>query len=121
MSVAGPGLSAEASVLVSIEVRNESGAESLVGVAQRSAFVKGFRTPASHWREGVRGGRRPKSLEGGNRGGVCVGGAVGLWGFSAVYGDLAPAFELIFRSRIGTAFERALRGWCRSPRVRREG
>src|ERR1700741_4847081 len=34
-----------------------------------SAFVKGFRTPASHWREGMHGGRRPKSLEGGNRGG----------------------------------------------------
>ena len=32
-------------------------------------IVKGFRTPASHWREGVHGGRRPKSLEGGNRGG----------------------------------------------------
>src|SRR6267378_2281791 len=37
--------------------------------ARRSGVVKGFRTPASHWREGVHGGRRPKSLEGGNRGG----------------------------------------------------
>jgi len=46
-------------------------------------IVKGFRTPASHWRAGVYGGRRPKSLEGGNRGGVCAGGGVGLWGFSA--------------------------------------
>src|SRR4029077_7470896 len=34
-----------------------------------AVFVKGFRTPASHWREDVHGGRRPKSLEGGNRGG----------------------------------------------------
>ena len=49
----------------------------------RSGIVKGFRTPASHWRAGVHGGRRPKSLEGGNRGGVCAGGGVGLWGFSA--------------------------------------
>ena len=32
-------------------------------------IVKGFRTPASHWREGVHRGRCPKSLEGGNRGG----------------------------------------------------
>jgi hypothetical protein len=28
-----------------------------------------------------RGGRRPKSLEGGNRGEFRVGGSVGLWGF----------------------------------------
>ena len=28
-------------------------------------------------------GRRPKSLRGGNRGGVCGGSGVGLWGFSA--------------------------------------
>ena len=28
-------------------------------------------------------GRRPKSLEGGNRGGVFAGGGVGLWGCSA--------------------------------------
>src|SRR5438552_4072719 len=50
---------------------------------ETGSFVKGFRTPASHWRAGVYGGRRPKSLEGGNRGGVCAGGGVGLWGFSA--------------------------------------
>jgi len=31
-------------------------------------ILKGFRTPAIHWREGPRGGRRPKGLEGGNRG-----------------------------------------------------
>src|SRR5947209_6397156 len=52
-------------------------------VAPTAGIVKGFRTPASHWRAGVYGGRRPKSLEGGNRGGVCAGGGVGLWGFSA--------------------------------------
>ena len=34
----------------------------------RSGIVKGFRMPASH-AEGLHGGRRPKSLEGGNRGG----------------------------------------------------
>jgi hypothetical protein len=53
------------------------------GARRTAALVKGFRTPASHWRAGVHGGRRPKSLEGGNRGGVCAGGGVGLWGFSA--------------------------------------
>ena len=37
------------------------------------------------------------------------------------YGDLAPAFDLIFRSRIGRAAERALRWWCRSLRVGTEG
>jgi len=31
----------------------------------------------------MHGGRRPKSLEGGNRGGVCACGCVGLWGFKA--------------------------------------
>jgi hypothetical protein len=35
-----------------------------------TAFVKGFRMPARRRREGMHGGRRPKSLEGGNRGGV---------------------------------------------------
>jgi hypothetical protein len=39
------------------------------GRAGRSGIVKGFRTAARHRREGVHGGRRPKSLEGGNRGG----------------------------------------------------
>ena len=48
-----------------------------------AGIVKGFRMPAGHRREGMHGGRRPKSLEGGNRGGVCAGGGVGLWGFSA--------------------------------------
>ena len=45
-----------------------------------SAYLKGFRTPASHWREGMHGGRRPKSLEGGKRGGVRSDAGVGLWG-----------------------------------------
>src|SRR5882762_8555446 len=36
------------------------------------------------------------------------------------YGDLAPAFDLIFRSRVGTAGERALRRCCRSPGLRTE-
>ena len=47
-----------------------------------AAFVQGCRMPARHRREGAHGGRRPKSLEGGNRGGVRTGGGVGLWGFS---------------------------------------
>jgi hypothetical protein len=38
----------------------------------------------------MHGGRRPKSLEGGNRGGVRTGSDVGLWGFSAgVWPDLS--------------------------------
>src|SRR6516162_778646 len=45
--------------------------------------VKGFRTPARQGRDGIVGGRRPKSLKGGNRGGICAGIGVGLWGFSA--------------------------------------
>ena len=51
--------------------------------AGRSAIVKGFRMTARHRREGVHGGRRPKSLEGGNRGGVRDGGGVDLRGFDA--------------------------------------
>src|SRR3984893_13482363 len=45
------------------------GSGCLITIVRTAALVKGFRTPASHWREGVHGGRRPKSLEGGNRGG----------------------------------------------------
>ena len=53
-------------------------------VTKRTAdIVKGFRTPAGHGRDEGLGGRRPKSIEGGNRGGVCASGGVGLWGFSA--------------------------------------
>src|SRR5215468_3049631 len=48
----------------------------------RHLNVKGFRTPASQWRDEMLGGRRPKSLRGGNRGGVCAGSGVGLWRFS---------------------------------------
>ena len=48
-----------------------------------AGIVKGFRTPARHGGGRMRGGRRPKSLEGGNRGGVCAGGGVSLWGFNA--------------------------------------
>ena len=52
--------------------------------APTPALVKGFRTPASHWREGMHGGRRPKSLEGGNRGPwVERRGAMELWGFES--------------------------------------
>ena len=61
-------------------------------------IVKGFRTPASHWRAGVYGGRRPKSLEGGNRGEFAP-------AVVSVYGDLAPVHALIFRFRTGTTGE----------------
>jgi len=50
--------------------------------AGTALHVKGFRTPASQWRDEMLGGRRPKSLRGGNRGGVCAGSGVGLWRFS---------------------------------------
>jgi hypothetical protein len=53
-----------------------------------TAFVKGFRMPAGYKRVGVHGGRRPKSLEGGNRGGVRE-------AVVSVYGDLAPVLDLI--------------------------
>jgi hypothetical protein len=56
--------------------------EPSAGEAGTSAHVKGFRTPASQWRDEMLGGRRPKSLRGGNRGGVCAGSGVGLWRFS---------------------------------------
>jgi transposase len=36
---------------------------------EKTITVKGFRTPARHRHEGMHGGRCPKSLEGGNRGG----------------------------------------------------
>jgi hypothetical protein len=40
------------------------------GVLRRTTtFVKGFRTPVRYGRGRMHGGRRPKSLEGGNRGG----------------------------------------------------
>jgi hypothetical protein len=45
-----------------------------------AASVKSFRTPASHGRVGTHGGRRPKSLEGGNRGRVRTDAGVDLWG-----------------------------------------
>ena len=50
--------------------------------AATALHVKGFRTPASQWRDEMLGGRCPKSLRGGNRGGVCAGSGVGLWRFS---------------------------------------
>ena len=60
-----------------------------------AGVVKGFRTPASHWREGMRGGRRPKSLEGGNRGGS----SHRRWCRSM--GNLLPLLDLICRFRTG--------------------
>ena len=64
--------------------------------ARRTAGnVKGFRTPASDWREGMRGGRRPKSLEGGNRGGS----SHRRWCRSM--GNLPPRLDLICRFRRG--------------------
>jgi hypothetical protein len=69
-----------------------------------TGIVKGFRMPARRRREGMHGGRRPKSPDGGNRGGVRTGGGAG-------YGDLAPVFDLIFQFGTGTAAERIPRRW----------
>ena len=80
----------------------------------RSGFVKGFRMPASHCARGcTEAGVRKASKEetAGEDAPAAVSG----------YGDLVPAFDLIFRSRIGTAAERALRRCCRSGRLRTEG
>jgi hypothetical protein len=82
--------------------------------ARTAGIVKGFRMPAGHGRDEGLGGRRPKSLDGGNRGGSLLRRSL------SDYGDLARAFGLIFRFRIGTAAERAPRAWCRSLRVRME-
>ena len=49
-----------------------------------TAIVKGFRMPAGRRRAGMHGGRRPKSLEGGNRGGVRTDAGVDLWDSGAV-------------------------------------
>src|SRR5438477_11331544 len=64
---------------------------SLPPVGRAAGIVKGFRTPAGHGRDEMRGRRRPKSLGGGNRGGC------------------APAIELTLedlRRRAGIG------GWC---------
>ena len=53
-------------------------------VPRTAGIVKGFRMPAKRRREGMHGGRRPKSLEGGNRGPwVERRGAMELWGFES--------------------------------------
>jgi hypothetical protein len=53
---------------------------------------------------GVRKASREETAAGVRAGGV------------AGYGDLAPTFDLIVRSRIGKAAERAVQRWCRSLR-----
>jgi hypothetical protein len=73
-----------------------------------SGFVKGFRTPASHWHDEILGGRGPKSLKGGNRGEFAP-------AVVSVYGDLAPAYELIFGLRTGTTAEQLPRRGFWSP------
>ena len=63
--------------------------------------------PARRRREGMHGGRRPKSHEGGTRGEVGTGDGVG-------YGDLAPVFDAIFHFGTGRAVERVRRAWVLS-------
>jgi len=68
-----------------------------IGIATSlvTAIVKGFRMPARHRRVGVHGGRRPKSLEGGNRGGS----SRRRWCRSM--GNLSPLVDLICGFRTG--------------------
>src|SRR5690349_21002153 len=56
----------------------------------KTGIVKGFRTPARHRAEGLHGGRRPKSPEGGNRGGVQTAGEFAAMRVS-IYGEFAAA------------------------------
>jgi hypothetical protein len=84
LSLTWSGRAAENAGLLSDNiVRGLSGDFQKTPLSQTSAVVKGFRMPASRRREGRHGGKRPKSLEGGNRGGVRTGGGVRLWRFSA--------------------------------------
>ena len=52
----------------------------------------------------MHGGRRPKSLEGGNRGGVQTAGEF-VTAVVSIYGDLAPVLDLICRLQTGTGVE----------------
>jgi hypothetical protein len=82
--------------------------------AGRSPLVKGFRMPARRRRKGVHGGRRPKSLEGGNRGGS----SHRRWCRSM--GNSPPLLDLIcgFRTgrrlsdQLGAGFGRSGWDWC---------
>jgi len=84
------------------------------GPRRKTAIVKGFRMPARHRRVGVHGGRRPKSLEGGNRGGS----SRRRWCRSM--GNLSPLVDLIcgFRTgrrlsdQAGAGFGRSGWDWC---------
>jgi hypothetical protein len=78
--------------------RGQEGLESL------RVIVKGIRMPARRRREGMHGGRRPKSLEGGNRGGVQTAGEF-VTAVVSIYGDLAPVLDLICRLQTGTGVE----------------
>jgi hypothetical protein len=54
--------------------------------------------PARHRRDGMHGGRRPKSLEGGNRGEFAT-------AVVSIYGDLAAVRDLICRLQTATRME----------------
>ena len=73
-----------------------------------SVLVKGFRMPARRSREGTHRGRRPKSLEGGKRGGVLAGGGVSLWGFDA---RMWGACSLFGRGRRAREWREGGLGW----------
>ena len=66
-----------------------------IDALRMSAYVKGFRMPARHRRVSVHGGRRPKTLEGGNRGGS----SRRRWCRSM--GNLSPLLDLICGFRTG--------------------
>jgi hypothetical protein len=93
-----------------------SGAEprGSMAVPRMAANVKGFRMPARRRREGVHGGRRPKSLEGGNRGGS----SHRRWCRSM--GNSPPLLDLIcglrtgrgLSDQLGAGFGRCGWDWC---------
>ena len=73
----------------------QGGLRAAVALTAPTAVVKGFRMPAGHRGVGVHGGRRPKSLEGGNRGGS----ARRRWRRSM--GNVSPLLDLICGLRTG--------------------
>ena len=84
----------------SSKVRFGVGSPRSMARAGTSGIVKGFRMPARRRREGRHGGRRPKSHEGGNRGGS----SHRRW--CQAMEILAPVFELIFDFRSRETAER---------------
>ena len=61
--------------------------------AGTSAFVKGFRMPASHCARGCTEAGVRKASKEETAGGVCAGGSVGLWGFKVRFCATWPLWD----------------------------